>query len=107
MVRGVKSTGVGLSVSVGLGVPGASLCCGVKYGRPGTPTLRSGGGAIVDVIAWALGRVGLFDVIGVVKVSVNDSIGRLKLLCKPWLGFYKASKPSNDLPIADCSSVDL
>jgi hypothetical protein len=46
--RGVKSTGTGLSLLVeGWGVPGDTMCFGVKYGSPGTPTLRSADGAIV------------------------------------------------------------
>lgn len=44
--RGLKSVGRGLSVF--WGVPGDRTCWGVKYGRSGTPTLSSAGGAIVN-----------------------------------------------------------
>lgn len=53
MVRGWKSFGMGaVVVVVDTGVPGEMRCWGVKYSRPGTPTLNSGGGAILRMSAF-------------------------------------------------------
>lgn len=46
MVSGWKSFGTDLVASGAAGVPGEVMCWGVKYSRSGTPTLRSGGGAM-------------------------------------------------------------
>lgn len=51
IVRGWKSFGVGVVVDAG--VPGEVMCWGVKYSRSGTPTLSSGGGAILTMSASA------------------------------------------------------